>query len=235
MPDLEKESAQVEGSGENANSSASQNSGGQPTSHSGAGQLPEQLDSLVEAAVAKALQNPKVVQSLKDKTLSDKRFAQVAKAVNDFQPVLQRFKGLVSDEQLAQIQRDLEFDDLKRRVYGDESNSEDSETGNQRVAAASDFTRVIDEVLQLPENDSRVTDLKLKHRDNPKEYLSEGLKLLARLGTQEESTPGEQPIPRGGAVQKDDNPIKDIDDPKALYRLAAQKIAQEAKGRRVRG
>jgi hypothetical protein len=225
------ESSQNEGSGDNANSSASQNSGGQQTSHSGANQMPEQLESLVQQTVVKVLNDPKVLQSLKDKTLSDKR---IAKTVNDLQHVLERFKGRIPDDQLADIQRDLEWDEVKRRVLGGESTSDDSEAGNQQSSAANDFAKVIDDVLQLPANDSRVTDLKLKFGDDPKAYLSESLKLFGRLAAQEESTPAEQPIPRGGAIQKDENPIANIDDPKTLYRLAAQQIAKENKGRRAR-
>jgi hypothetical protein len=119
---------------------------------------------------------------------------------------------------------------LKRRVYGEEQTG-DSKAGKPE-SAATDLTQVVDEVLQLPENDSRVTDLKLKHGNDPKAYLSEGLKLLASLGEQPESTPGEQPVLQGRVVTKEENPIKDIDDPKTLYRIAAKQMAQRATGRK---
>lgn len=131
----------------------------------------------------------------------------------------------------AQIERELWIDSM---MQGPES--ADASPGSDQAGKASSPSatiQVVDEVLQLPANDSRVTDLKLKHGNNPKAYLSEGLKLLASLGEQSESTPGEQPIAQGkSAPIKDDNPIANIDDPKALYRLAAQQMAKRATGRR---
>lgn len=136
-----------------------------------------------------------------------------------------------SGKSKAEIERELWIDSM---MQGRSATDAEAVSDKDSKADSGDTVRVIDEVLQLPANDSRVTDLKLKFGNDPKEYLSESLKLLARLGAQEEeSTPAEQPLPSGKAIQKDENPIKDIDDPKALYRLAAQQIAKETKGRRV--
>jgi hypothetical protein len=219
MGDKNLESSQLEGTEGAPSSEGSQKPGGQQTSSLN----PEDLLKQVESLIDRKLQSTK-----------DKRFAQLERTVNEFAPVLERFKGLVSDDKLAEIRKDLEFEDLKRRVYGD-GQSSDRQEGNQPDNAASQLTAIIDEMLELPTNDSRVTDLKLKHGNDPKAYLSEGLKLFAKLGEQRESTPAEQPMsPGGGTHRQEENPIADIDDPKTLYRLAAQQMAKNATGRKRR-
>lgn len=210
------ESGQTEGIEEAPTSSNSNGGGDKQTSQLDA----EQLWKAVEPFIEKKLQSTK-----------DRRIAQLERTVNEFQPILERFKGIVPDAKLAEIQRDLEFEDIKRRVYGEEQSS-GSAAGNQQNNAAVDLAAVVDEVLGLPANDSRVTDLKLKYANNPKEYLSQSLQLLAKLGDQRESTPAEQPIVSGGVHRQTTNPIENIDDPKTLYRMAAQQIAKQATGRK---
>jgi len=129
-----------------------------------------------------------------------------------------------------QIERELLLDRLMQEKESADPEAVSDKSGKQ--ASSPDIVKVVDEVLQFPENNSRVTDLKLKYGNDPKAYLSEGLKLLAFLGEQPESTPGEQPVLQGRAVTKEENPIKDIDDPKTLYRMAAKQMAQRATGRK---
>lgn len=130
----------------------------------------------------------------------------------------------------AQIERELWIDSLMQGKEGDDDGATSDKSSKSN---SPDIVKVIDEVFAFPENDSRVTDLKLKHGNDVAAYLREGLKLAETLGAQDESTPAEQPIPKGGAVQKDDNPISNINDSKTLYRLAAQKMAKESAGRRA--
>ena len=154
------------------------------------------------------------------------------KQINQVNASIERILELAKEGKTKpQIERELLLDRLMQDKESAEPEAVSDKRGKQTNSP--DIVKVVDEVLGLPENDSRVTDLKLKHGNDPKAYLSESLKLLASLGDQSESTPGEQPVLQGrGAPARDDNPIKDIDDPKTLYRLAAKQMAQRATGRK---
>lgn len=185
-----------------------------PTSPSDAESLWKQLKPFV----ARELQSQK-----------DTRIGKLESTVKAFEPVLARVKDLIPADKFQALQRDLEFEDLKARVYGTETETESSApvVGKQTDNATREVERVVDSVLELPANDPRVTKLKETFGNDPAAYLREGLKLYATISAaQEESTPGEQPpAPRGGAAPRSENPIANIDDPKTLYRMAAKQMA----------
>ena len=104
MAEENLESGQQAGSTSTTSSGASQTAGDEQISTLSAEQLLKVLEPLIE----------RKVQSVKDR-----RFAEQEQFRSEFQPVLERFKDLVSPEQLKEIQKDLEFEDLKRRVYGE--------------------------------------------------------------------------------------------------------------------
>jgi len=124
------ESGQVEGSEGTTNSDASQDSGAKQTSTFSAEDMLRVLEPLID----------KKVQSVKDR-----RFAEQEQFRSEFQPVLERFKDLVSPEQLKQIQKDLEFEDLKQRVYGEKQTSEPVSAGNTQAPAV-DAAKLFDEM-----------------------------------------------------------------------------------------
>lgn len=148
---------------------------------------------------------------------TDKRFAEMGGSI---ERVLELAKSGLSKDQ---IERELLIDEMVRgakRVEPEPVPDKDGKGGSP------DLSRIVDEALQLPANDPRVTDLKAKYGNDPKEYLRQGLLLAASLGGQQtESTPAEQPLPTGGgSPRQDENPIKNIDDPRTLYRMAAKNI-----------
>ena len=128
------ESGQAEGSEGTTNSDASQGSGDKQASTFSAEQVLEQLRETIKEEVGKATQSTK-----------DKRFSEIEKKLGDFQPVLERFKDLVTPEQLKQIQKDLEFEDLKQRVYGEKQTSEPVSAGNTQAPAV-DAAKLFDEM-----------------------------------------------------------------------------------------
>lgn len=148
---------------------------------------------------------------------TDKRIAAMGDSI---ERVLELAQSGMTREQ---IERELVIDEIMRERKQADPNPVPDKDGK---GISPDLSRIVDEALQLPEDDPRVTDLKAKYGNDPKEYLRKGLELAASLErSQDESTPAEQPIPTGGGAPKqDENPIKDIDDPKTLYRLAAQRI-----------
>lgn len=172
------------------------------------------------------------IQSVKDTRLG--KLETDMKGVN---AVLDKVKGLIPAEQFQTLQRDLEFEEIRRRVLGQEQpDSSDSDAGNNPKTAAGEIEKVVDSVLDLPANDPRVTKLKVDFGSDPAAYLRERLKLYATISSaQEESSPGEHPpASGGGAAPKNENPIANIDDPKTLYRMAAQQMAKSnGKKRRV--
>lgn len=130
----------------------------------------------------------------------------------------------------AQIERELFLDSL---AQGREGADAQIAADNGKNGNIPDVHKTIDEVLNLPENDSRVTNLKLLYGNDTAAYLKAGLELAAKLAGQTESTPGEQPIAQGRApVVPEINPIEKIEDSRTLYRLAAEQMAKEKKPRR---
>jgi hypothetical protein len=210
------DSSQPEGIAGQPNPDNSQTPGVQPNSQLDAESLWKALKPLVE----------RDFQSGKDKAI-----AKLEERMSGYQPVLDRLKGIVSDEELAKITRDLEFEDLKERVYGNQR-STDQQPGTRADNGATDMATVVDEVFGLPDNDPRVTDLKLQYKNDPKGYLSAAIQLAAKISSQKESTPAEQPMQPGGTYRQPDNPIENITDSKELYRLAAKQMATSQKGRR---
>ncbi len=168
----------------------------------------------------------------------DKGIAELRSTLESFKPVLERVKELIPADKFDALQKDLEFDDLKRRVYGDQTKTPSSDSpapGTGKSTAAAEVSGIVDDVLQLPGNDPRVTELRLKFGNDPKAYLENALQLYAKIGTKQEATPGEQPpASGGGAAAKEDNPIKNIDDPRELYRLAAKQMDQQIQGKKRR-
>lgn len=134
----------------------------------------------------------------------------------------------------AEIKRELWIDQLMQEKEG-----ADSEVTPDKSAKEGSFdaAEVVDEVLQLPTNDSRVTALKLAYEKDKDlaAYMTKGLQLAASLAEKEEASPGEMPPPTGvGVSQRVENPIKDIDDPKLLYKMAWQQAQQRQAGKKRR-
>lgn len=127
----------------------------QPTSTFDASKLPEQLESIVAKAVEKAVQSTK-----------DRRFSNIEKQLDDFKPVMERVKEILTPEQLAQmnqIQRDAEFEELKRTVYG-QPQTGTPKTGTPQGTATIGTTDILN-TLGLDGNDPEVIEKVLKSGD----------------------------------------------------------------------
>jgi len=104
------ESNSTEGSAGSPNPAVSAAQNVSSTSTLDAQKLPDQLESLVSKAVEKALQSQK-----------DKRFSTIEKTLDGFKPVMEQVQALLTPEQLKefkQIQKDAEFEELKKAVFG---------------------------------------------------------------------------------------------------------------------
>lgn len=167
MADEILESGQQAGSEGTDNSAASQNVGDKPTSQFSAEELLKQLEPLIE----------RKVQSVKDRRFDEqgKRIAELSQ----FQPVLERFKDLVSPEQLREIQKDLEFEDLKRRVYGDGQTSEPVSAVNTQVPAVNAAKTFVEMGLDL--SDPRVSTEAVKQFANEDAVIAAGWRLQQQL------------------------------------------------------
>lgn len=133
----------------------------------------------------------------------------------------------------AQIERELWID---AHMQEPESAEPEPVPDKDGKGDSPDASTVIDQVLPLPANDTRVTDLKLKYAKdkNLDAYYRGRLELFVKLGAQPEATPAEQPPVQGGAAsQKVENPIAEITDTRTLYRMAAEQAAKQQKGRRI--
>jgi hypothetical protein len=101
MTDEIQESSSAEGSVD-ANPAASQGKNDKPTSAFDAESLLKQVEGLIE----------KKVQSVKDR-----RFDEMDKRLGGTEAVLERVKDLIPAKEFTELKKDLEFEELKRRVY----------------------------------------------------------------------------------------------------------------------
>lgn len=108
----------------------------------------------------------------------------------------------VDEEQLKKAQRESLLDDLVAERTG-KSQPETPIRGKVDEKDGTVELGFIDTALELPANDSRVTDLKIKYGSNPTEYLKQAMTLKTSLQTQP-PTPAEQLLPGGGTPPKVD-------------------------------
>ena len=159
-------------------------------------QLQEQLRTLVQEAVKDAQ------KSLQKGT--DKQIGQIR---NDVKRILELKEQGLSE---SQIQRELQVDALLNQNTATETPVPGSATPQPTLDIS-----LIDNLLELPANDSRLTDLKLKYANNPAEYLKQASALKASLKVSQPS-PAEQLLPDGknplkGNLQSEyDNRLADI-------------------------
>lgn len=178
MTEENLESSQAAGSEGTTNSVASQGSGVEQSSTFDANQLLERLVPALEPLIDKK------IQSLKDRRLTD--FGEELKS--EFSPVLERFKDLVSPEKLEQIKKDLEFEELKRRVYGEEKRTDEKSQAGNLHSLAGELAQVVAE-NKLNADDPKVNALLQKYKDNPLKAAVE----LTRYATEIASAPPPDP------------------------------------------
>ena len=92
MTDETLESNSSNGNGDSPNSSASNAGNGSSTSTFDSQKMPEQLESYVSKAIEKALQSTK-----------DKRISGIEKTLDDFKPVMEKVKALLTPRTTPRI------------------------------------------------------------------------------------------------------------------------------------
>jgi len=122
---------------------------------------------------------------------SDKQIGQIR---NDVKRILELKDSGLSE---AQINRELQLDAL---LNGQNPASETVTQGSVQNQGSLDVS-LIDNLLDIPANDPRLTDLKLKYSGNPAEYLKQANALKASLKTPS-PTPAEQLLPEGKTIPK---------------------------------
>jgi len=190
MTDEILESGQGEGSEGTTNSNASQSTGDKRPSQFSAEELLKQLEPLIE----------RKVQSVKDR-----RFDEQGKRLDElsqFQPVLERFRDLVSPEQLKEIQKDLEFEDLKRRVYGDGQPSAEQSTGNTPPPAVNAAKTFVE--LGLDVTDPVVAVELQKSYANENDAIAAAWKLSKKLASSPAPTQAQGAALQGGTPAEKD-------------------------------
>lgn len=157
----------------------------QPPSTPAPMQSPDQLGALVSQKIVEALQNPDILKGMKDR-----RFNQITRQLEEFSPVMERVKEILTPEQktqFAQIQRDAEIEELKRAVYGGQTQTSATANGNQG-SAAFDIEPVL-KSLKFPDNDPGLAALKVKHGNNPLEFLKAATELRLSQAMSANPTP----------------------------------------------
>lgn|SRR3990167_7947666 len=138
------------------------------------------LPEYVTAILTKLGEQDKLIRGLQKGT--DKQIGQLkSEYKSEIKRILElKEKGLDED----QIQRELWIDSQMTPSAPAGQNSESLDIN------------AIDRVLELPNDDPRVTNLKLLYGHDKAKYLEQGLKLKSSLPGAS-ATPGEQPLPSG--------------------------------------
>ena len=105
----------------------------------------------------------------------------------------------VDENQIREAQRQSVMDELIEERMGGRNQTGPTLQGSGGGNGSQVELQYIDTALEFPENDSRVTDLKLKYGNDPVAYLREGMKLAQSLKTTS-PTPAEQLPPQGGSA-----------------------------------
>lgn len=127
----------------------------------------------------------------------DKRLGQIEKQLTDFAPILERVATLtnMSPEQKAQIQRDLEWDEMRKRVlYQD--------TGGNAAAPQSpsktDPSLEVIKALDLDDNDPQVVAA-VRDNENPVKLAVALANLKLSRASQPQPTPASIAAPASGS------------------------------------
>ena len=202
MTDTNLESGQNLQDGGTANSAHSQAPGDKPTSTFDEAKLLERIGALVKDEVGKAVQSSK-----------DRRFDKIEKTLSDYQPVLEKVKERLSPEDFATLQRDLEWEEMKRRTGLLTSTSPTEQVGNQQATAAQPKSDVVKE-LGLDENDPDVARVLRESGPDP-------LK-LAKVAVSKAKTPAPDP---SGAPAMGTPPALPTDGQEALAAAYSKEVA----------
>jgi hypothetical protein len=160
--------------------------GAEPSTSQTSGSPSQPLPEYVKTLMDRLDEQDKFIKGLQKGT--DKRFE---RQEGNIKRILElKDRGL--DE--AQIERELFIDQL----YQGQKAPEAKPTPDKSDKASGFDISAIDAALELPANDSRVTDLKLKFGSDPIAYLREAHKLKSQLSSTS-PTPAEMPLPQGGA------------------------------------
>jgi len=187
---------------DNPNVGNQQNAGGQdanPEPSTGQSQPSEGNFAELIAGLQKRLETQdgeiRALKSGKDKAVS-----RVEKSNEEMLAKLAKYLD-VDERKVAEAQRQSVLDDLvAERVGGRQPVS--SSPGKDEGKGGTVELQFIDNALELPADDSRVTDLKLKYGSDPASYLREGMKLKSQFIQQNPPSPAEMPLPQGQAPKK---------------------------------
>ena len=152
MTETNQESNSTLGNGGQANPPASQSANVQPTSTFDAEALLKSLEPLIE----------KKVQSVKDR-----RFDDIDKRLGGAEAIMERVKSLIPEDKFNELKKELEFEELKRRVYGEAPTGAPKPSGTQPSGAALQTAREIVSKLGLQESEPDVALLIAKHESDP--------------------------------------------------------------------
>lgn len=103
----------------------------------------------------------------------------------------------VDEKQVREAQRQSVLDDLVAERIGGRSLPEPTPQGRGESSSTAAELQDVDDLLDLPANDSRVTDLKLKYGNDLAAYKAEAKKLKGQITTTNPPSPAEMPLPAG--------------------------------------
>lgn len=132
----------------------------------------------------------------------------VSRALDEIQPMKETVAKLaqylnIPEAEVVKAQKAMVLDDLvNERMKGGGQLERPAEGTDERKSSAVEF-QIVDELLELPTNDPRVTQLKLDHGKDINAYKEAAKKLKASLKAAD-PTPAEQPLPQGASRRQAD-------------------------------
>lgn len=154
----------------------------------------------------------------------------VDRAVGELQPLKETVAKIakylnISETEVLKAQRELVLEDLVNERLGSGVQPQSTGQGSSERRGNAVELQIVDELLELPTNDSRVTQLKLDYGNDTNAYKEQAKKLKVQLATGE-PTPAEQPLPAGGSITR----TKTVSQLEADYQKEAAAILQSKKG-----
>lgn len=137
------------------------------------------------------------------KSGKDKAVDRVVKSQEETLAKLAKYLD-IDETKVREAQRQSVLDELVEERIGSKGQPNDASQGSGAAQGNKVELQYIDTALDLPANDSRVTDLKLKHGGDPVTYLREAMTLAQSFKNQTSPTPAEQLPPQGSQPPKAD-------------------------------
>ncbi len=130
-----------------------------------------------------------------EQSVKDKRIGRIEKTLENYQPVLEKVSKLLTPQQMQEVQRELEMDELKARVFGQPSSV--AQAPAAPMPAVDETAKIVAESLGLSTADPEVVSAVQSKRGT--DLIREIANISARRKAAPTPTPASAAAPAGGS------------------------------------